>query len=140
MLPMLWAVTSFSCVLVPVTAAARRRSCGPRAAQTVGSSPTIRFYHLPHRSRYAPDFEYACWRGGHGRFVVSPTGSLGWWGWGGAIDRKRQYTGPQGIWTVDDSGEHLIEAPEELSEQGLTWAGGNLYWTADGRAHSLPLP
>lgn len=178
----------------------------------------MRFYRVPHRSRYAPDFEYACWRGGHGRplllgyagsygfdaahttvvkladpvgtrpssviawvqrieghansqtlrsgdvrtgrllhesgppgegyavatdrslFVVSPTGSLGWWGWGGAIDRKGHYTGPQGIWTADDSGEHLIEEPEELSEPGLTWAAGNLYWTADGRPHSLSLP
>lgn len=205
-------------LLDPATAASQGRNCGPRHAQTVRESATIRFYRVPHRSRYAPELEFACWRPGgdaplllgyagsygfnaahttvvkladpagtepssviawvqrieghvesqtlrsgdvrtgrllhesgptgkgyavdidRGLFAVSPTGSLGWFGHGGPIGRKGQYTGPNGIWTVDASGEHLIEATETLSERGLVWGGGSLYWIVEGQGHSTPLP
>ena len=44
----------------------------------------------------------------HGAFVVTPTGSLGWFGRGGPVDRLGRNTGSEGVWTFDASGDILM--------------------------------
>ncbi len=66
---------------VPPSAGAQATSagCGPRRAQTVKLSPTIRIYRVPTHSRLAPDREYACWRhGGKASLFLGYAGSFGW--------------------------------------------------------------
>jgi hypothetical protein len=184
--------------------------CGPRAAQTVKLSITIRVYRVPTHSRLAPDLEYACWRHGgraslrlgyagsfgfdaahttllklapqtgpqpssvvawvqrteghsnsmsirsgdvrtgklihetappgegdtldtleRGYFIVTPSGSLAWFGRGGPVNAKGEHTGPEGVWTLDAQGEHLLAAGEWIAKP-LKWSAGTLYWTLEG--------
>jgi hypothetical protein len=66
-----------------------------------------------------------------GYFVVTTTGSLAWFGKGGPVDRNGEHTGPEGVWTFDAHGEHLLAAGEYISKP-LKWAAGTLYWTLEG--------
>jgi hypothetical protein len=66
-----------------------------------------------------------------GFFIVTPTGSLAWFGKGGPVDGDGRHTGPEGVWTFDADGEHLLAAGEFISKP-LRWSAGTLYWTLEG--------
>ena len=66
-----------------------------------------------------------------GYFIVTPTGSLGWFGPGGPVDAKGENSGPEGIWTFDAHGEQLLRTGE-WTARPLTWSAGTLYWTLEG--------
>lgn len=66
-----------------------------------------------------------------GYFIVTPTGSLAWFGRGGPVDAKGEHTGPEGVWTFDAEGEHLLSAGEWIAGP-LRWSAGTLYWTLEG--------
>jgi hypothetical protein len=66
-----------------------------------------------------------------GYFIVTPSGSLAWFGKGGPVDGEGRHTGPEGVWTLDAHGEHLITTGEWTAKP-LRWSAGTLYWTIEG--------
>jgi hypothetical protein len=68
-----------------------------------------------------------------GYFIVTPAGSLAWYGKGGPVDGHGEHTGPEGVWRFDAQGEHLLAAGEWIAKP-LRWSAGILYWTIEGPA------
>jgi hypothetical protein len=66
-----------------------------------------------------------------GYFIVTPSGSLAWYGKGGPVNAQGEHTGPEGVWTFDAQGEHLLAAGEWIAKP-LKWSAGILYWTLEG--------
>jgi hypothetical protein len=66
-----------------------------------------------------------------GYFIVTPSGSLAWFGRGGPVNAEGEHAGPEGVWTFDAQGEHLLAAGEWIAKP-LKWSAGILYWTLEG--------
>jgi hypothetical protein len=60
-----------------------------------------------------------------GYFIVTPAGSLAWFGRGGPLNADGEHTGPEGVWDFDAEGEHLLGAGEWIARP-LRWSAGTL--------------
>src|SRR4051812_27113903 len=60
-------------MLLPATASARPRDCGPASARTVEQSAAVRIYFTEHG---ATKHYYACWRRAHGKPVSLTYGGI----------------------------------------------------------------
>jgi hypothetical protein len=69
--------------------------------------------------------------GERGYFIVTPAGSLAWFGRGGPVNAAGEHTGPEGVWDFDAEGEHLLGTGEWIARP-LRWSAGTLYWTLEG--------
>jgi hypothetical protein len=74
----------------------------------------------------------------HGYFIVTPAGSLAWFGRGGPVDFKGENTGAEGVWSFDGQGEHLLGAGGWIARP-LRWVAGTLYWSLEGHDAATPL-